>query len=275
MKEICNLKRLKSLKISNYDRQLDSEIIKNLADNCEDLEHIFIGGENLYSKPAKTRMAWNYFLGQRSQHLKTFHLDMSLICRPRVSLDNLKLCRNLEELSLNTDYKDLKMLPYLPALKKLVLIGIPCGHKDMIKCFKSLDLSNLKYLSFRHNVIIGENVFLESLAKISFPVLERLYYHPDDISDITIKEKTLQTLLKNTPKLKSIQFSGQIANDLTNEFLFDIFKKSNVFVLVGDSVSQIELENFFKQSDSVQSEKYQIMKAEVLKWWYENPTKVL
>ena len=106
-------------------------------------------------------------------------------------------------------------------------------------------------------------------------MLERLYYHPDDISDITIKEKTFQTLLKNTPKLKSIQFSGQIANDLSNEFLFDIFKKSNVFVLVGDTMSQIELENFFKQSDSVQSKKYEIMKAEVLKWWYENPTKIL
>ena len=82
-----------------------------------------------------------------------------------------------------------------------------------------------------------------------------------------MEEKTFMCLLKNTPKLKSIQFNGQTAHNLSNTFLVHIFKLSNVIVFYGDSLRQLEMEHYFKNNSTEQFEKYQEMKMAFLKWF--------
>ena len=85
-----------------------------------------------------------------------------------------------------------------------------------------------------------------------------------------MEENAFRCLLKNTPKLKSIQFNEMFAHNLSNTFLFDMFKQSNVIVFYGDSLRQLELETNFKNSDAEQFEKYQERKMAFLKWFEKN-----
>ena len=100
---------------------------------------------------------------------------------------------------------------------------------------------------------------------MNFPVLERLYFHPNGFNE-TLKQKYVQNLLTNTPNLKSIQFGGCLANNLTDRFLFDIFKNSNIFVIIGDSLKQLKMEDYFKNRSTALYQKYQLMKQDFSKW---------
>ena len=271
MKEICILKNLKSLKISHHNGSYNPELdfFYDLGNNCEYLENIVLGGMRYCPTSHKYRAAFNHFLGQRCQTLKSIDIDFNwksdLFAQPnspRVNLENLKHCKNLEELSVQIDGEDIAMLSEMSKLKRLVLNNSKNGI-ELIAGLKSMDLSNLNYLSFRS----FSADFLQNLATIHFPVLERIYFHPRMYLPHCMKENTFMTLLKNTPKLKSIQFNGQTAHNLSNTFLFHVFKQSNVIVFYGDSLRQLEMETNFKNSDTEQFEKYQEMKMAFLKWF--------
>ena len=165
------------------------------------------------------------------------------------------------------------MLSEIPKLKKLVLNNNHCPRK-LLWCLESMDLSCLRYLSISFRNIYLENGhhhLLTKLAALHFPALERLYFNPTDKnSSNSLDQKALQNLLENAPKLKSIQFGQRFITNITNRFLFDIFKRSNVLAFFGDSLSQLEMENYFKNKSTEQFEKYQEMKMGFLKW-FEKP----
>ena len=269
---------MKSLKISrhnglsgSYHPELD--FFYDLGNNCEHLENIVLGD---HKKAHKYRAAFNHFLGQRSQTLKSIEMDFDLQSNPyaqpnspRVCLKNLKHCKNLEKLSVQVDDEDITLLSEMSKLQKLVLINSTDGMK-LIRGLKSMDLSSLTYLSFRLYSLKDGYEFLQNLASIHFPVLERIYFHPNIILFHYMEENAFRCLLKNTPKLKSIQFNEMFAHNLSNTFLFDMFKQSNVIVFYGDSLRQLELETNFKNSDAEQFEKYQERKMAFLKW-FEKP----
>ena len=268
---ICTLKNLKSLKISNHKGILVPEYIYYLAINCEDLENISLSeSESPYKDYHKIGAAWNHLLGQRSTSLKSIYMNIDLTyshysSHHFIELENLKLCQNLEEISIRFDKHHLTMIPELPKLKKLVLFGY-LSAEDLIPCFQSMNLSSLKYLSFRNFRELHEESFWTKFAMIQFPVLERVYFHPNWKNYPSLKQKHLQNLLNNCPQLKSIQFSGKLGNNLSNKFLFDIFKMSNVLVIFRDSFKQFEMEDYFKNRNVSLYEKYQLMKKEFSKW---------
>ena len=103
---------------------------------------------------------------------------------------------------------------------------------------------------------------------IHFPALERLYFHISDLCSYSIVEQAFfLKMVKNMPKLKIVQFSGNIKKDLTDIILLDIFKESKVFVFFTDSSRQLSMEEYFKRSSPVHYEKYHRMKFEFSKWF--------
>ena len=130
-------------------------------------------------------------------------------------MENLKLCQDIEEISIRFDTKHLTMLSELPKLKKIVWFGF-LSSEDLIPCFQSMNLSSLKYLSFRRIYSIDSETFWKTFSMMNFPVLERLYFHPNGFNE-TLKQKYVQNLLNYTPNLKSIQFGGYLANNLTDK----------------------------------------------------------
>ena len=280
VKDICTLKNLRSLKISKHSGSLNSKLdfIIDLATNCEYLDSIAFNSMNCYSTDInRIRTAWNHFLGQRSKTLKSIDINVSLkphpsqqYYEPPASLANLKLCKNLENVTLEVDDQDITMLLNLPKVKKLVLKRTHYAD-TLLLCFQSMDLSNLRYLSISfiindNGFQMNESTFLTELSTIEFPVLERLYYNPINLSN-SMDQKVCTSLIENAPKLKAIQFGRNGRYNLTNRFLFDIFKHSNVCVFFEDSLRQLELENYFRNSRTLHYEKYQEMKLDFMHWF--------
>ena len=261
--ELCTLKNLKSLKISNGKKQVP-DFIYSLANNCIKLENIAL--RSILPHDFDTAMAWNHFLGKRRTTLKSIYINLNINSGTLGSYyENLHFCKNIEELSIRFDIEHFTVIPDLPNLKKLVLFN---HAEPFIGCFQSINLTNLKYLSFRNIFNIDKASFWTNVAMMHFPVLERLYFHTTQLHNSgDLEQNSLQTLLlTNAPKLKSIQFSGNIANDLKEMFLFDMFKNSNLLVIFGNSMKQLEMENYFKNRSTVLYEKYQSKKLEFAKW---------
>ena len=269
MTEICTLKKLKSLKILNQKGYLQPEHIYHLAMNCENLENIYLENRFHHVERNSIGMLWNYLIGQRSKTLKSIHVDVdlgdySIIGYPFIEMENLKLCQDMEEISIRFDTKHLTMLSELPKLKKIVWFGF-LSSEDLIPCFQSMNLSSLKYISFRRIHDLDSVRFWTKFSMMNFPVLERLYFHRKGL-DKPLKQNFVQNFLNNTPYLKSIQFGGCLANNLTDKFLFDVFKNSNIFVIIGDSLKQLKMEDYFKSRSTALFQKYQLMKEEFSKW---------
>ena len=101
------------------------------------------------------------------------------------------------------------------------------------------------------------------MAALDFPSLERFYVHPKEREDEIMTEITLKNFIKNAPKLKSIQFGEHLTcNDITNSFLFDLFEKSQVFVIFGQLPRQISLDSYFRKSSNIVYEQYQKFRCE-------------
>ena len=276
MKEICSLKNLRSLKISKHSGSFNPEqvFIFDLANNCEYLEDITLSNSSSgFANVNQTRKAWNHFMGQRSRTLKSIDISVNLKPCPYqqcdgtpVSLANLKFCKNLENVSLEVDDQDLTMLSELPKVKKLVLKRTHRAY-NLLLCFQSMNFSNLRYLSITFvNGNPNQSTFLAAFTNLKFPVLTRLYYNPINFSN-SFDQKMCTSLLENAPKLKRIQFGKYMGSNLTNIFLFDIFKHSNVCVFFGDSLRQLQMENYFRNSSTLYYEKYQEMKLDFMNWF--------
>ena len=100
--------------------------------------------------------------------------------------------------------------------------------------------------------------------------------------------KFVESLLNNSPFLKSIHFLGYNVWDVSNEFLFQVIKNSNVYVNFGKieiaydykvglilsdrykrNVRQLSLEQYLLDHDISVFDKYQKMKAEFSVWFEE------
>ena len=203
---------------------------------------------------------------KRSTTLKSIFINLNIKGgNPGAYYENLQFCKNIEELSIRFDLEHLIVIPELPNLKKLVLFN---HAEPFLGCFQSINLTNLKYLSFRNIFKIYKESFWTNFAMMHFPVLERLYFHTTQLHNSgDLEQNSLQTLLlTNAPKLKSIQLSGNVGYNLKEMFLFDVFKNSNLLVIFGNTMKQLEMENYFKNRSTVLYEKYQSKKLEFAKW---------
>ena len=159
------------------------------------------------------------------------------------------------------DAQDLHIISKLQKLKSLTLFEISAQNSlPDIKSF--LNTTNLTYLSFQDCDFTRE-IFFREMAALDFPSLERFYVHPKEREDEIMTEITLKNFIKNAPKLKSIQFGEHLTcNDITNSFLFDLFEKSQVFVIFGQLPRQISLDSYFRKSSNIVYEQYQKFRCE-------------
>ena len=133
------------------------------------------------------------------------------------------------------------------------------------------------------------------LIKSRFPSLERLCIHTmketygDTLEGMKFNtEEFLKALLKNSPFLKSMHFLGYNVWDISNEFLFQVIKNSNVYVNFGKvridydykvglilsdkykrNTRQSSMEQYLLDHDISVFDKYQKMKAEFAVWFEE------
>ena len=263
MIEISKFKSLKELTVVHSSKNIFTpEVINALAFNSTQLEHLLFDVRKPISKVSETKEALENLFDKKKMTLKHLDIDLSSKTMPNTRpLRNLELCQNLQKLSVSLDLQDLHIISRLPKLETLILWQI--FSADSIPDIESFrNTSNLKYLSFQDCDFAKEEFFKE-FATLNFPVLERLYVRPKVKQDEIITEKTLKTFVNNAPNLKSVQFGENLnRSDITNSFLFDIFKKSQVFVIFGQLLRQILLENYFEESCHLEYKKYQKFKRE-------------
>ena len=115
--------------------------------------------------------------------------------------------------------------------------------------------------------LLAREVFFREMADLDFPALERFYIHPKEREDEIITENTLKKFIQNAPKLKTIQFGENLSySDITNSFLFDIFKRSRVFVIFGQLRRQIYLEYYIMKRCHLEYAQYQMSKCDFVRF---------
>ena len=95
----------------------------------------------------------------------------------------------------------------------------------------------------------------------------------------------IKSLISTSPKLKSIHFDDSNLCNISNECLFEVCKKTNIYISFGyendffddsqypeykdyikKSLRQLEMERYFCTQDFEVHDKYQCMKNEFFKW---------
>ena len=115
------------------------------------------------------------------------------------------------------------------------------------------------------------------LTVYEFPSLERLHLCYFGYTKRYIKIEIIENLLKKSPNLKSIQIDGYNGNldfNVPNEYLYEFFKETNIFVIhcnIKSSESPLNLiqdsfEGYLKQVDPALAQKYLIVKSSFSSW---------
>ena len=259
------MKTLKCLKLNvDYLCKIPPEFISKIASNCCKLETIELKN---YSTKDQHRIqeAFHTFFKNRKETLKSLIILPDEYEEPTNILKNLNLCQNLEEFSANC-------------------------HKCVVTQLPNIsEMFNMKRLMFaRVNRPKTFQDIYDLLNETRFPLLERLCIqtvketYGENLEGIKFKtEKFVESLLKNSPFLKSIHFLGYNVWDVSNEFLFQVIKNSNVYVNFGKieiaydykvglilsdrykrNARQLSLEQYLLDHDISVFDKYQKMKAE-------------
>ena len=248
---LANMPGLKCFKIIGSNYPLSSEeILLPLGFNCKKLECLEL--DHLHDFQFDVNNFDNFF-EKRKNTLKRLRIrhDDPLI------FQNLNLCQNIEQLVLE-------------------------GKKLMTdECFYSISqLPSLRTLKI-------ENVPNETLENANWPALEMLWLigpeedgSEDSYRKVRFTDKCINALLSNSPKLKSIRFEDPEQCGMSNKFLFETCKKTNVFISFGgieyswknletvikSSPQQLEMEKYFCFQDFDVYNKYKNMKNEFTDW---------
>ena len=233
------------------------QAIQSLADNDNQLEDFGLCDQSDINSEFK--LALNNLFYKKSKTLKTLDLKLDEITGV---LSYVSYCQNLEHLYLSMDNlstKELKSISELQYLKTLYFTNVSVEDKLQVKSmFSRLNMNNLEYLLFQ-NCDFTDDDFFSELAELKFPSLERLFISAMDQNNEIISEESLRELVRQMPNLKSIQFNENINqdSDISDQFLFEIFKNAGIFVIFGNLCKQIDMEDFFKLKNTDIYENYQ------------------
>ena len=267
---MCKMKNLKKLYIQHsYDEIMTPQAIQSLADSTNQLEDFgFYDQSDINSE---FKLALNNLFYKKSQSLKTLDIRLDEVTG---ALDYVNYCQNLENLYLwvdNLTSKELKSISELQNLKKLCFNNVCVENKLQLKSmFSRLNKNNLEHLLFQQCDFTDDDFFSE-LAELEFPSLERLFISAMDQNNGIITEETLRELIRKMPNLKSIQFNENLNqnSDISDQFLFGIFKKAGIFVIFGNLCKQIDMEDYFKRKNTDIYEKYQKRLQEFKRIYFE------
>ena len=287
--EISQMKHLKSLQLSYGPVTIITpEIVIGIANNFNQLENIELWDWQ-FSLPHlgnQFRVALNNLFENNCKTLKRIKICVwPLHCQKIlfkdqqkcVSLQNLALCQNLEEFSGAVHGHDLNVISKSQTLKKLEIEYTDEENlRDLLS--KKMNLPNLKILSIKTERFDTSELFL-NISKQYLPSLERLYIRSEKkyFYNYPLKLATLKKMMKNFPKLKSLQIDGSCvtAIDVPNEYLSAIFKKFGTFIIFG-KVKEINMPdrqtNFedFLENDPLTLGKYLKDKRSFAKWCENN-----
>ena len=291
--EISQMNCLKSLRLSylkHYEHSypIDSALVDAIALNCKQLESIELE-ERSQINSNKFRDSLNNLLEKRQHVLKSFKINgFPDLCslttefatlRPpcNSSLQNLKVCQNLEEFSSTIHAHDFNPISESETLRKLKFTFL---YEEEMKIVLSngMKLPRLKYLSMVTRY--DPKLLFQQLSQQFFPLLERLYIHSEKHiwePSTRLDLGTFKTFIESVPKLKSIQIDGNCvsAMDISNEYLHHIMRDCDIFVIFGKTKTlsirsrQSNFEDFL-QHDSVTFGKYHVMKRNFMKWCESN-----
>ena len=226
--EICELKSLKSLELSNLNcyakyfanknnadivnegEILNSKVIQALANSSMKLESINLQYVSMNPRLAK---AINKFFNEKKDTLKKVRVFNSLRLTCDGSFENLNQCKNLEDVSGSFHFHEYQHTQ----LKRL-----ECGNTILtsndLSMFKQINFNNLQYLK----IPIHTNFFGE-FAKLQFPALQYLVLELFTSPGSTyLNNKSSKTLMKNSQNLKTVKFIGPC---ISNMNLVKIFNK--------------------------------------------------
>ena len=270
--KIADLKTLKCLKLSvDYRCEIPPEFISKIADHGCKLETIELKNYST-NDPHKMEEAFDKFFENRSNTLRNFIILLDKYEKPTNILKNMTLCQNLEEFSATCHKCVIKQLPNISEM--LIIKRLMFARVNMPKTFH--DITDL-------------------LKKGRFPLLERLCIqtvnekYGENLEGIKFKTgEFLESLLKNSPFLKSIHFLGYNVWDVSNEFLFKIIKNTNIYINFGKvtidydckvglilsdkykrNARQLSMEQYLLDHDISVFDKYQKMKADFSIWFEE------
>ena len=195
--------------------QAGKTVLNTLSQKTEGIEKLDLQFMGLACKELE-----NFFI----KHGKTLKKLRLIFYEPRNTKyylknrfpDSFALCENLEELCLSTMY---------------------CDQELMTQDFKTIaSLQNLRVLKINTNL---RNTFrLELLIKeIKSSNLEKLEVYADKSTywwnekPKSLKDTSVEILLKKCPKLKSIKLAVRADIwDLSNKYLFELCKNRDIFV---------------------------------------------
>ena len=281
MIEITKIKTLKTFRISNSGDitiSITPEVVNAFAQNENQLEHIefddfnvnFFWREPLATKEESNELitALNNLLNRKSNAMKSLKYitwdGTGNHYSSNFPLTNLRLCQNLDEFCGQLQPHDIEILAELPRLQKLKLRQLE-NPKYLLD---NLNFDSLKYLSLT-GTFETDSIICQELRKHNFPVLERLHIHVFDSDVVGLDEDLFLNLMSNATKLKSISISSHpyIIFPLSDQFMYNFFKNSNIFV----SFKNKSFEEFCIEKDPIVFRKYNRMKKSFANWSSNNP----
>ena len=232
MIEVCKMNTIKSIRISHSSQTMFTvEAIETLANTDNPLETLEIDDSHTVDSINQKKIALNHLLDKKKDTLKSFKMSNFIgLCNeidsrwivPCVSL-NLSLCQNLEEFDGGYIHgHDFAMLSKLRNLKKLKFFKHSVAEGPEFK----LNFPHLTHLS-----IYKYNSKCYNLTSYEFPALERLHLYSSAGEEHRIKMNVVDHFVKKCGNLKSIQLDGTSCLDVPNEYIYKLFKESNIFVI--------------------------------------------
>ena len=274
--KIASIKNLKSLKI-NLRKVIQADFIKKISMNCINLETLELNNFTL-DNPDGVQIAFNKLFKERKETLKSFILLHSTHMYNNQNMNilrYLRLCQNLEELSVESNDYVLKQLPAIAKMRNIKRLMFT--NDDNFERFESL---------------------IKAFNEAKLPLLERLCIEGVEQSGEIIgqnklfSDASLKSLLKKSPCLKSIHLLGiSFEHDIwniSNKLLFQIIRDSNVYINFGkvkigydykvgavlsakdkNQKRQLSLEQYLLDHDMSVFNKYQKMKDDFSIWFKE------
>ena len=131
--------------------------------------------------------------------------------------------------------------------------------------------SSLKRLYLSLNTKTEYDNIIQELAKVPFPLLERLLVYNDCKFRTKflppLKERSLEDLIKNILNLKSVNLDPYHVSEISYQFILKMLQDENVIIIIprhgfSGKKFQLEIEKFLKQKGSDIFENYSEMKKD-------------
>ena len=265
--EIGKLKFLKSLSLKSLNVKNISQsdqhsemmvgIFQNLITYATQLESIDFEFDSYDPEVTKR---YDQLIKEKKDILRKIGLNWTtrvVDCRREfgpqcVSYEIINLCTNLEELSGKLHLNEFQNIK--TRLKRLSTGEI--RNSVDFGMFAKLIRTNLEHIE----IVKMQERWFAYFAQLKFPALRYLMIQFENYSDNQISnEEDVKTLVKNSPNLKAINFTGKPI-PISEEFAFNIFETKGIIISLNDNIQEMADYFYKNQKDYLLFEKFKTTK---------------